>query len=217
MQSYRTLFQIPVFAKAGAVIPMAVIEKNINETSNPVAMDIRVFAGADNQFTLYEDNGKDGKSRREAFTELTFRWGKMCTFQISAVRGDIEVIPEKRDYTIHLCGMENPEKVEVYQDGKKIHFKRTYCSTFHTACISLKNCPTEANTVVYLTGASLAHNDIPNLCYQLLDQAQIEYNLKNKIYSIVCNEKDISRIFGILQTLCVPKDLFGAICEILTA
>lgn len=217
MQSYRTLFQIPVFAKAGAVIPMAEFSKNINETSNPKAMDIRVFGGADNQFTMYEDNGKDGESRREAFTDFTFHWGKMCNFQIGAVRGNMEVIPEKRDYTIRFCGMEKPQKIEIYQDGKKINYEQTYYPALHTACVSLKNCPTDTDIVVCLTGTSLAHNDIPNLCYQILDQAQIEYNLKNKIYSIVCGEKDISRIFGILQTLCIPKDLFGEICEILTA
>ncbi|OCN01393.1 alpha-xylosidase [Clostridium sp. W14A] len=217
MQSYRTLFQLPVFAKAGAVIPMAELSKNINETSNPAAMDIRVFAGADNRFTMYEDNGKDGISRHEAFTDLIFHWGRTCDFRICATKGDREVIPEKRDYTIRFCGMEDPEKIEVFQGGMKMKYEKAYAPTSHTVCISLKNCPTDANVVIRLAGAGLAHNDITDLCYRIIDRSQIEYNLKDKIYLTICNEKDISRILGILQALDIPKDLFGAICEILTA
>jgi alpha-glucosidase (family GH31 glycosyl hydrolase) len=217
IQSYRTLYQIPVFAKAGAIIPLAKLTKNINATSNPKAMDIFVFAGADNQFTLYEDNDKEGVLQQKAFTDFDFYWGKTCSLKISAAQGDAEVIMENRNYTVHLCGVEDPSEIEVMQDGEKIVFEKTYYPISHTVCMNLKDCSTASDIVIRFTDTQMAQNNIKELCFRLLDQAQIEYNLKNKIYLTICSETDLSRIFGILQTLHIHTDLFGAICEILTA
>ena len=180
-------------------------------------MDLYVFAGADNQFTLYEDNDKEGGSQRKAFTDFAFHWGKTCSLKIGAARGDAEIIMGSRSYTVHLCGMKDASKIEVLQIGQPIVFEKLYYPGSHTVCISLKNCPTDSDITIRIAEPQTAQNDIRELCYRLLDQAQIEYNLKNKIYQTICSETDLARIFGTLQTLHMHTDLFGAICEILTA
>ena len=55
----------PVFAKAGAIIPMSILGANKNDTSNPTEMEIHVFPGQSNIYKMYEDDGisalyKDG-------------------------------------------------------------------------------------------------------------------------------------------------------------
>jgi alpha-glucosidase (family GH31 glycosyl hydrolase) len=51
---HRTLEQYPVLAKAGAIVPL-VGGEDLN-VANPAALTVRVFAGADGAFTLYEDD-----------------------------------------------------------------------------------------------------------------------------------------------------------------
>ena len=46
----------PVFAKAGAIIPMA-NNKNLNDTTPPNDMEIHIFPGQSNSYKLYEDDG----------------------------------------------------------------------------------------------------------------------------------------------------------------
>ena len=52
---FRSLDKYPILAKAGAIVPMAVYEESDNSLSNAEEMDVFVFPGADNTFTLYED------------------------------------------------------------------------------------------------------------------------------------------------------------------
>ena len=62
---YRNLQDIPVFVKAGGIIPLNDDECS-NATENPHTLRVRVFAGSDNKFSMYEDDGisndyKNGK------------------------------------------------------------------------------------------------------------------------------------------------------------
>ena len=47
----------PVFARAGSIIPMAILD-DINDTRPPKNMEIHIFPGCSNRFTLYEDDGQ---------------------------------------------------------------------------------------------------------------------------------------------------------------
>lgn len=44
-----------MFARAGAIVPMQELPEQMNDLSNPEKMEIYVFPGADNCFTLWED------------------------------------------------------------------------------------------------------------------------------------------------------------------
>ena len=47
----------PVFAKTGAIIPMAVLdEEHLNDTSAPKTLEIHIFPGRSNTYKLYEDD-----------------------------------------------------------------------------------------------------------------------------------------------------------------
>ena len=57
MDVYRTVEQYPIFAKAGAIVPMEKFEGG-NSLGRKSDMELYVFAGADNTFTMYEDEGE---------------------------------------------------------------------------------------------------------------------------------------------------------------
>lgn len=55
MELYRELDHIPVLAKAGAILPLYP-ETMGNHVDNPKEMELRIYAGADGSFHLYEDD-----------------------------------------------------------------------------------------------------------------------------------------------------------------
>ena len=84
---WRTLDRIPVFAKAGGIIPMQRLDgAPLNDVSNPSAFDVLVFPGADGTFTLWEDDG-ESVGGEWASTRLTFDWVRGM-FTVHALDGD---------------------------------------------------------------------------------------------------------------------------------
>lgn len=59
-EAFRSLDGVPVFAKAGGIVPMQPLDSSngpVNSVENPQIIRLVVFPGADGQFTLYEDDG----------------------------------------------------------------------------------------------------------------------------------------------------------------
>ena len=56
IKMYRKYDEMPVLAKAGAIIPTAEVKGN--SVANPEEIILNIFPGADNTFTLYEDDGE---------------------------------------------------------------------------------------------------------------------------------------------------------------
>ncbi len=103
IKMFRPLDEMPVLVKAGGIVPMAKLS-HINDIENPKNMKIKVYAGADGSFSLYEDDGETMNYEKGgcAFTDMTFKWGKNTTFTISAPRGDKNVVPKDRSFEMNL-------------------------------------------------------------------------------------------------------------------
>lgn len=97
------LEDIPVFAKAGAIVPLAP-KVGWGGIENPQELDLYIFPGADNHFELYEDDGETTDYRRGkyAITPFTLKKNK---FTIHKASGDTSLIPTRRTYRIHLRGV----------------------------------------------------------------------------------------------------------------
>lgn len=97
---YRGIESIPVFAKEGAIIPMATDDKN-NNFRNPADMTIRIFRG-NNSFNLYEDDGETNEFRNGNFaiTKYTVTEdGTNLNFTVSPAEGNLSSVPKRRNYT----------------------------------------------------------------------------------------------------------------------
>lgn len=111
------LEDIPVFAKAGAIVPMAPKPK-WGGIENPDTLDLYIFPGADNHFELFEDDGStkaylDGKYAITRF-ELA-QTEKQLILSIRPVEGDHSHIPAARSYRVHLRGV--PETMQSELGG----------------------------------------------------------------------------------------------------
>src|SRR5699024_9784899 len=92
---YRSIDQIPVLAKAGAILPMTDEIRAIDTEKNPEELTVRVYPGADNSFTLYEDDNITEGYRQGicAVTEMNLNWQEK-TFTIKPSAGDLTLLPE---------------------------------------------------------------------------------------------------------------------------
>ena len=117
---YRGLESIPVLAHAGAIVPLDRNEYE-NDWSNPQSLELLIYRG-NGQFDLYEDDGETDayKAGVTAVTTYTVRENVKTaendlslTFRIQPVRGDVSVVPQKRNYLLSFKDISFCEKVVI--------------------------------------------------------------------------------------------------------
>jgi len=112
---------IPVFARAGAIVPLGPLT-GWGGIENPAALDVHLFAGADGRFTLYEDDGVspaylDG---RACLTGIAQDWrSDRLAITVQAPRGDATLIPEEREYRLHIHGIAGPARCRALINGRE--------------------------------------------------------------------------------------------------
>lgn len=67
------LDRIPLFVKAGSIVPMGPVVQYSDEKPADT-LEIRVYKGADGEFTLYEDEGDNYNYEKGAFSTIHFTW-----------------------------------------------------------------------------------------------------------------------------------------------
>ncbi len=108
-----TLASMPVFARAGAIVPMQGYTDSA--AAAPAALEPRVFGsgpGASGQFTLYEDEGEGlGFQSGQAATTLMTLSGKVLT--IGAASGTYPGASPSRAYRVVWADVDPPAGVSV--------------------------------------------------------------------------------------------------------
>jgi alpha-glucosidase (family GH31 glycosyl hydrolase) len=113
------LGKLPLFVKAGSIIPMANYTLSTAFIHND-SITFHVYPGNDAKFILYEDDGVTEAYRyknEKRITEVNFTQSTF-TFQIDAANGNFRNAPEQRAYQIIFHGFSKPELFEV--NGEKI-------------------------------------------------------------------------------------------------
>ncbi len=118
LELYRGIGSIPVFAKAGAILPFTPEISAAAAGSNPGKLTLKVYGGADGFFRMYEDENDTRNYEKEpcadcVTTDFRLEWnrGGGQRFLIGPAAGSRSLIPEKRAYTVELYGCETaPEE-----------------------------------------------------------------------------------------------------------
>jgi alpha-glucosidase (family GH31 glycosyl hydrolase) len=116
---YGNLDDVPVFARAGAIVPLAP-EVGWGGIENPLTLRLLVFPGADNRFDLYEDDGETTDYTRGHYAIMAFaqEWcDDELRFSIAPAAGHLAVIPSERIYRISVRGVARPARVELAVNG----------------------------------------------------------------------------------------------------
>ena len=123
---YRDLHSIPVLAKAGAIVPMTEEIFGQEADRNPETMTIRVYGGADGSFQLYEDDNESNAYLKDecVLTDMDLKWST-GRFVIQKAAGRLELIPQKRTWTVEFWGVKDTE-VTVEVEGTVVEASKEY-------------------------------------------------------------------------------------------
>jgi alpha-glucosidase (family GH31 glycosyl hydrolase) len=125
---YGTLRDIPVFARAGAIVPQGPTPTGLG-VETPKHLVIHAFAGADGSFDLYEDEGNsnDYLEGEYAVTPIRQAWGaSRSTLTIGPAEGSTDLLPAARRVDIVLRGYTNPAQVTVTRGGAAVEAAPAY-------------------------------------------------------------------------------------------
>jgi alpha-glucosidase (family GH31 glycosyl hydrolase) len=115
------LARMPVFARAGAVVPSQPYRYNEAEGA-PDQLVLTAWSGADGSFRLYEDAGDGREYRRgaRAFTRIVHddRGPRATRLTIGPARGDYAGKPARRRWRLRLVGAGRPSVVRV--NGRRV-------------------------------------------------------------------------------------------------
>jgi alpha-glucosidase (family GH31 glycosyl hydrolase) len=134
---YRRLDEIPLYAKAGAIVPLQP-RAGWGGIENPAELDLLVFPGKDGEFTLYEDDGLTQEYLEGKYftTKYHSRWADdLFTFTVDPIAGNLSQAPRQRIYNILFRGITNPRSCSAVLDGHTIETKRVYDPETHTCTV----------------------------------------------------------------------------------
>lgn len=184
---YGKLDDIPVFAKAGAIVPLGP-KVGWGGLTNPEQLDLVVFPGKDNAFELYEDDGETQHYQHgaSALTPFAQTWtGNRLTFAVKPVSGDRNVVPPQRTYTLHFRGVLAPETIRVSLSQKEQNLAQRYDSETETFLLGPVTITPNDELIVELTTAQpslLSKKDrTAQKCQDLLKTARLESLSKGQL------------------------------------
>ena len=216
---YRTLDSIPVLAKAGGILVMTDEIRGTEAEKNPESLKIKVFPGADGNFRLYEDDNETCAYENGAcvFTEMDYKEKDQAVFTIHPAQGKTELIPAKRAYTVEFCNFAKTgtDTVKVLVNGAETEAAVKYEEKLQKICVEVA-ADTAAEVQIILAG-EVADNQTKERVFDFLNQAEIGFVLKDRLYQLITAGKKLPVLLSELQSMELDKDLYGALMEILTA
>lgn len=107
--SYETM---PVFIRAGSIIPLGPFIQYSTERNDPI--EIRIYPGANGEFTLYEDENDNYDYLNGLHSLTTFRWNDaQKRLIIHARKGSYPGMPKAHTFNVVLAGENKGVGVEV--------------------------------------------------------------------------------------------------------
>ncbi|MCQ2375300.1 MAG: glycoside hydrolase family 31 protein [Salinivirgaceae bacterium] len=113
--------KIPVFVKAGSIVPMCATELQNTTTINDVPLEVKVYTQADASFVYYEDDGLSTEYVNGNFATIEFKWNqKTQKLTIGTRKGEFKGMTNTRPIKVTFVLPEETKSVDVVYYGKKI-------------------------------------------------------------------------------------------------
>jgi len=131
MQADAPLEKLPLFVRAGSIVPMGPpMEWSTEKPADPI--ELRVYPGADGDFTMYEDENDGYAYQKGAHATIALHWDEGAkTLTIGARQGSFPGMLKERTFRVvvvgsgHGVGIGETEKAEaeVSYKGEKAEVK----------------------------------------------------------------------------------------------
>jgi hypothetical protein len=127
---HGSMEDIPVFAKAGAIVPLGPMV-GWGGIENPSSLSVHIFPGANNHFDLYEDDGFSQSyiDQKYALTPISQEWLEASQIvKIGPAAGDSAILPELREYILNFHATVEPDEISIQINEGDALFKGEYDS-----------------------------------------------------------------------------------------
>ncbi len=120
LTTQTSIDKIPLYIKAGSILALGPQVQFATEKKWD-NLEIRVYPGADGEFTLYEDENDNYNYEKGAFSTILFKWNeKSQTLTISERKGAFTgMLPMRNFNIIVLSSLNNEMKKSVSYKGEK--------------------------------------------------------------------------------------------------
>lgn len=110
---------MPLFVRAGSIIPFGPHIQYATEKSDP--LEVRIYPGADGEFTLYEDENDNYNYEKGIFSLISFKWNdKEKELTISKRKGEFPGMLKERNFYIVLVDESNTNGIETTKSPNEI-------------------------------------------------------------------------------------------------
>jgi alpha-D-xyloside xylohydrolase len=115
--------QIPLFVREGSILPMGREIQSTKETQTDLTL--KVYTGANGEFTLYEDEGVNYNYETGAYSTIGLSYDEISkTLTIDEVKGEYPNMPKERTFTIEWVMKEKKNVISAVEySGKKVSVK----------------------------------------------------------------------------------------------
>ena len=183
---HRDIGEYPVFAKAGAIVPLQ--KHHLLEAGDD--LEIVIFPGADNSFTLYEDAGDGSEFEKGEFvqTEMVMQWSEAPVFTVEPAKGAVSLLPKRRSYHFVLRGFAEGVAVKALVNGKEVAAEAVYDRKNHSVELMLLADPV-SQIQLLISGEMLItdNGDLLRRCSDMLQRMQLELDTKVQVMKILSN------------------------------
>lgn len=186
----------PVFAHSGSIIPFS-NRSDYNNIGLPTDMEIQIFPGASNTYTLFEDDGITSLYREGYFLKTSIDYNYLrnnYTVIIRSIDGKSGIVPEKRNYKMVFRNTKKAENVTIYFNADKLE-SENYVDG-NDFIVEVKNVPTIGQLTINCKGKDieidavrLINDDFDSILMDL----KINTYLKEEIADIIFGDLEISK------------------------
>ena len=187
----------PVFAHAGSIIPLS-NKSDYNNTGLPTDLEIQIFPGVSNNYTMYEDDGISSLYKEGYYLKTSIDYNYLknnYTVIIRSIDGKSGIVPEKRNYKMVFRNTREADDVTVFFNSDQINNINTYVDA-NDFVVELKDIPTVGQLTINCKGkdieidaARIINEDLESILLDL----KIDTYLKEEISSIMFSEQPISQ------------------------
>ena len=213
---------IPVFVPDGAIIPLGV-DPVANGVDLPVSLQVKIFAGLQGEFDLYEDDGEgqaylDGDLCQTLITQSYDQNSLRITKEAS--RGDfVSHLPEGRTWQFEISSVSEPSNISAFLDGEPIPISNKYNSGLKVVSIEAIASPNTTKLEIILENINLERRETSPVekIERLIRRAKLPTIVKQqfmrRLPELMVNPMsmfDIAHTFTKSQLLAIYESLVSA-------
>ena len=186
----------PVFAHSGSIIPFS-NRSDYNNIGLPTDLEIQIFPGASNTYTLYEDDGVTSLYRQGYYLKTSIDYNYLrnnYTVIIRSIDGKSGIVPERRNYKMVFRNTKQADNVTIYFNSEKLS-SENYIEG-NDFIVEVKNVPTIGQLTINCKGKDIEIDAVRLINYDLdsiLMDLQINTYLKEEIANIIFGESPMNK------------------------